>query len=298
MTKPRIGIIGLGRIGAPLAIRAVQAGFEVVVCRRGRSDEVVAKGATMAGDGAVFDVASDAEVVVTCMPSLRALEDVITGDGGLAHCSAPPLVVDATTCTLDGKSRLRDALVTAGSDMLDCPVSGTSAMVEAGAAVIYASGEASALKWVEPLLGALSPSYVTVGDFGAGTRMKCVANTLVLIHLIATAEAMAYAEAIGLEPHRVVEIAGASPAATSGQFKVWAPLIADYRFDGTLGNVNMGFEVLDLIRSEAERVGAVMPLLDVVERVWGEMAEQGLGESAPTSLAKLLLARANRPSAG
>jgi 3-hydroxyisobutyrate dehydrogenase-like beta-hydroxyacid dehydrogenase len=75
-------------------------------------------------------------------------------------------------------------------------------------------------------------------------------------------------------------------------------LIADRRFDGALGNVNTGFEVLDLIRSESDRAGAMMPLLDVVERLWGEMAEHGLGDADPGSLAPLLLRRASRPSNG
>lgn len=296
MSKPTIGVIGLGRIGTPLAIRAVEAGFDVVVCRRGRSDDVVAKGATVAGEGSVSDVASSTEIVLSCMPSLAALEEVVVGQDGLAQRPAPPLLVDLTTCGLDGKSRLRDAMIAAGSDMLDCPISGNPAMVEAGAAVVYASGDGSALERAAPVLEALSPSYVTLGKFGAGTRMKCVANLLALTHLIAAAEAMAYAEAIGLDPRRVAEVAASSPAATSGQFKVWAPVIADRRFDGTLGNVNMGFEVLELIRGEADRVGAVTPLLDVVERMWGEMGQQGLGEASPASLAMLLLERAAGPS--
>jgi putative dehydrogenase len=288
MNDPAIGFIGLGRLGFPIASLLLEAGDAVVCCGRGRSDELVAKGATIAGDGSPRAVAESADVVFTCLPA-DAVGPVIAGtDGLIAADGRLPIVVELSTAPIREKKTLRDQLVERGGELLDCPVSGTPAMAAAQTAVIYASGDRQTYEEVADLLTAISPRVAYIGELGAGTKMKYVANLLALVHVTAAGEAMAFATTLGLDLNAVAEAISHSPAATSGQFDIRAPMIAAQQFEGKLVTIGDVREVLDQIASAAAEVGASVPLASVAKGLFDEFGDQGDDESDPGKLALFL----------
>lgn len=288
-----IGFIGLGRLGLPIALNLVQSGYRVVGPRRGRSDELVAGGGALAGDGTPKAVAEQAEVVLTCLPDDAALEEV--ADGLLSAAGRAPTIVELSTVSIGLMERLRERLRERGGELLDCPVSGTPAMARERTAVIFASGDRSTYERVEAMIKAIAPASVFVGDLGAGTNFKYVANLLAFVHVTAAAEAMAFASAAGLDQKLVASVISQSPGATSGQFNIRAPMMAEGRFESTLVTVDQMREVCAQICARAEEMGASTPLVSVVRDLYEEFAGLGEGDSDP---GKLVLHLRERASAG
>ena len=283
--KQTIGLIGVGKIGLPFGTSLIDAGYEVVCTKRGRSDELVAKGGAIAGDGSPRAVAEAADVVLTCLPNGDAVEDVVAGDDGLlAAEGTAPIVIELSTAPIPTKRELREKLAEAGGDLLDCPVSGTPPMAAEKKAVVFASGDKAAYEKVSDVIAAFAPVNVFVGDIGAGTNFKYVANLLAFVHVTAAAEAMAFASAAGLDLNQVAAVISQSPGATSGQFNIRAPLMAEGKFDQPMVTVDMMREVADQIHAQAEELGASTPLNDVVRDLYTEFGEQGEGASEPGKL--------------
>ncbi|MBS1677440.1 MAG: NAD(P)-dependent oxidoreductase [Actinobacteria bacterium] len=287
MANPSIGFIGLGRLGSAVATVLLEAGHPILCCARGRSEDLVAKGAQIAGDGTARAVAEATEIVFTCLPGDR-LGSAFDGPDGILAAPSPPVVVELSTADLDEKQRLHERLAAGGGALLDCPLSGTPAMAAARAAVIFASGRPEAYERVAAILAEVSPGVAYVGALGAGTRMKYVANLLVIVHVTAAAEAMALAEQLDLDLDDVVELLSRSPAATSGQFQVRAPMIAAGEFEGRLVTADNARENLSLIVGAAEEAGASVPLASTARDLLERMCEAGDAEADPAKLALFL----------
>src|SRR5580692_7593447 len=190
-----IGIIGLGRMGIPFATSLLQAGYDVVGPKRGRSDELVEIGGRIAGDGSLKAVAEASRTLITCVQDDNHLEAVFEGirlaDGDL------PTVIEMSTVSIPVMESLQSNLRTRGGELLDCPVSGTPDMAAAKQAVVFASGEKAAYDAGKPVIDAVAPKNVFVGGIGAGTNFKYVANLLAFVNVTAAIEAMAFASAAG-----------------------------------------------------------------------------------------------------
>lgn len=289
MSNPTVGFIGVGRLGFPLACGLLDAGYDVVCTRRGRAAELTAHGATVPGDGSPKAVAEVADVVVSCLRTLAELEEVTVGPDGVLAATAVPSMIELSTIAPVLKQRVRDGFVARGAEMLDAPVSGTPAMVEAKLAVIYASGDPKEHERCAEVLHGMSPNVKYVGEFGTGTKMKLVAQFLGMVHVTATAEAMAYAQLAGLDLMQVAELISESPGAMSGQFKIRAPLIATGRFDGKLVTVAMAYKDIEEVIAYGTELGAPLALIRVVENYYRELAGAGHNEADPAKLFDTLI---------
>lgn len=288
MAEASIGFIGLGRLGSVVASILVEAGHPLRCCFRGRSEELIDKGAKLAADGTSRAVAEAADIVFTCLPG-DSIGSAFDGpDGMLAAAGTAPLVVELSTAEIAEKQRLRDGLAERGGELLDCPISGTPQMVAGGVSVIYASGDRAAYDRVAGLLSEVSPGVAYVGEFGSGTKMKYVANLLALVHVTAAGEAMAFAAALGLDLSEVAELLSRSPAASSGQFQVRAPLIAAGQYEGKLVTIGDVRENLDQITAAARDAGASLPLTTTAKGLFDELGDRGEAESDPAKLAVYL----------
>jgi 3-hydroxyisobutyrate dehydrogenase len=280
-----VGIVGIGRLGLPVALNLVAAGYDIVGCARGRSDELVAGGGRVAGDGSVGAVSSEARAVLTCLPDDDALERVVEE---LLSAREAPTVIDLGTASIRLKERLREQLAERGGELLDCPISGTPAMVPLKQVVVFCSGDRAAYERVTEIIAAISPINVFVGPLGAGTNFKYVANLLAFVHVTVAAEAMAFASAAGLDLGLVAAIISKSAGATSGQFNIRAPMMAEGKFDSPMVTVDQMREVCAQICAHADEVGAATPLVSVVRDLYDEFAAQGEGESDPGKLVQYL----------
>src|SRR5258706_12771631 len=210
----RVGMIGLGKMGMPIARNLMERGFDVIGYRRRGSPVLPAAGGVVATSAA--GVAAGADVLLSILPDAEAVEEVVTGEGGtLTTMKAGTVHIEMSTVDIDRKSRIRDAVRTKGGDMLDCPISGSPGMVAPRLATTFVSGETTSVHAVRPVLEAISGPGVYTGAFGTGARMKYIASLLLAVHTVAAAEALVLARRSGLDMELVQRTLDSSIAASA-----------------------------------------------------------------------------------
>ena len=267
-----VGIVGLGIMGGAMARNLVAAGRRVIGfdIERARCAELAAEGIEIAES--IAGVARGAQSVLTSLPSPQAVALAareIAAAGLDRH-----VVIEASTLALDDKLAFESTLREAGHVALDSPLSGTGAQAKTKDLVVYASGDTAAIEAQRPLFAGFARATHDVGVFGNGTRMKLVANLLVAIHNVASAEAMVLGMKAGLDPHQVVELIGAG-AATSRIFELRAPMMADSRYEPATMRVSTWQKDMAVIGAFAQKLGAPTPLFCATEAIYA--AAMGLG---------------------
>src|SRR3984957_7947199 len=194
-----VGMIGLGIMGSAISRNLVERGWRVIGfdIDATRRTELARAGVTIAND--VTQVARDASIIMTSLPTPAAAVDVAQAIAGSGQ--PPRIVAELSTLTIADKLRFEAILKKAGHTALDCPLSGTGAQAKNRDLIVYASGDSDAIARCTGLFADFAKQSADLGRFGNGSRMKFVANHLVAIHNVATAEAMILAERAGLDPH-------------------------------------------------------------------------------------------------
>lgn len=284
----RVGVIGLGNMGGALAGSLLRAGFSVrgfdVEEPRLRAFE--AEGGERASSPA--EVAADREAIITSLPSVRALEQVVEGDGGLVAAGRPGLVViETSTLPIAAKEAARERLEAAACIALDCPVSGTAAQARRGDLVVFASGDRAATEAAAPIFEAVGRSWHHVGAFGVGSKVKYIANLLIAVHNMAAAEALVLGRKAGLDAdmvHRVIS----DSAATSRMFEVSGRLMVDRAYADGQAKVEILNKDLQIIRGFAASVGAPTPLMSITAEFYTAAMALGMSSMEDASVALLL----------
>lgn len=280
MSRPQapttVGIVGLGLLGSAVATRLRAAGHGVVgydivpAC----VERLVALGGTAAKSAA--DVARASDAVCTILPSLAAVESAILGvDGVMAGGRRGQTIVQMSTISPDLTTRLAREASARGLTFLDCPVSGTSAMVAQGNGVFFVGGERALYDRWRPVLESVLPRAVYIGAVGQAMLMKLVANLLVALNSASVAEALTMATRGGLDPGLVVDVL-ATGAATSRMLEVRGPLMVRGEFPAQM-KLDLFMKDLHLIQEAARAAGAALPLTDVAERLYAATQAAGHG---------------------
>lgn len=199
--KPTVAVLGTGIMGAPMATRLVEAGLEVRVWNRtaDKTTPVVDRGAILADTPAT--AASGADFVLTMLADGPTVESVMTGENGaLATMPRGAVWLQTSTIGLAYTDRLAAAAAAAGVGFVDSPVLGTRAPAEQGKLVVLAGGEPELVERARPVYEAIGGRTVPVGGIGAASRLKLVANSWVLAVTNGTAEAIALANELGVDP--------------------------------------------------------------------------------------------------
>ena len=274
--KQTVGIVGLGIMGGAYARNLLSKGFEVVgydvdADRRQALEALGLQPAT-----SPCDVARQCGCVVTSLPTPAAFHAVMTGPNGLVEAGRNVVVADTSTLALSDKEQAHQALAAAGVTLLDCPVSGTGAQAAKGDLVFFASGDKSAYERLRPALLAMGRVAHHLGAFGNGSRMKYVANLLVAIHNVSTAEAMAFGMKAGIAPDTIYEVLCGS-AATSRIFEVRGPMMVRNTYDE---NVSATFltmsKDLSVIGQYAQSIDCPTPLFSLASNIHAAAVAQGL----------------------
>jgi 3-hydroxyisobutyrate dehydrogenase-like beta-hydroxyacid dehydrogenase len=271
-----VAVIGLGLLGHALASRLCAAGRSVVGydVLPERVAALQALGAMPAAS--VEDAVARAEAIVVVLPTLQSVEDVILGAAGVtAHARPGSVVIQMSTISPALSERLARGVSERGLTYLDCPVSGTSAMVARGEGIIIAGGDGAAVARWRPVLEAMLPRVEHVGPAGHAMVLKLVANLLVGVHSLAAAEALTMARKAGLDLDRVLDVLTAG-AAGSRMLDVRGPMIAHDRFPAQM-KLELFLKDLHLIQEAARTVGAPVPLTDVAERLYMAALRAGHG---------------------
>jgi 3-hydroxyisobutyrate dehydrogenase-like beta-hydroxyacid dehydrogenase len=269
-----VGIVGLGLLGGAVASRLLAAGHAVVGhdVRAERMTALEALGGKPAASATAAARAS--ETVITLLPSLAAVEEVILGAAGLVTALRPEQpVIQMSTISPALTERLDAALRARGLAFLDTPVSGTSGMVARGDGIIFVGGERALYDRWRPVLEAILPHSVYIGRAGQAMVLKLIANLLVALHSAAAAEALTMARCAGLDLPLALDVLARS-AATSRMLEVRGPMMVREDFPAQM-KLDLFMKDLHLIQDAAASAGAAVPLTDVAERLYAAAAGAG-----------------------
>jgi len=270
-----VGVIGLGNMGLPMAAHLIAAGFAV----RGYDVRPEAAAALAEAGGVPVnspaEAAAGAQTVITSLPSVAALREVVSGEQGLASASPEGLIlIETSTLPIAAKAEAARALGRAGGVVLDCPLSGTASQMRAADIAVYASGDPAAIQRSHDVLAAFSRVQHEVGEFGNGMRMKLVANHLVAVHHTAAAEALLLAGRAGLDPALALR-ALSDGAGSSRMLEIRGPMMVE----GDFSRANIALEVfqkdIDLINDLARAACCPLPLFSAAAQLHLAAMAQG-----------------------
>jgi L-threonate 2-dehydrogenase len=280
-----VGMIGLGIMGSAISRNLVERGWRVVGfdIDAAKRAELARAGVTIADD--VAQVARDAEIIMTSLPSPAAVVDVAQAIAGSAQ--PPRIVAELSTLTIADKLRFEAILGKAGHIALDCPLSGTGAQAKNRDLIVYASGNGAAIAQCRDLFADFAKQSADLGAYGNGSRMKFVANHLVAIHNVATAEAMILAERAGLDPKKVVEMVGPG-AGGSRMFQMRAPMMVEGVYEPATMKVSTWKKDMAIIAEFADDVGCATPLFTLTQPVYTQAMAMGLGDQDTAAVFEVL----------
>jgi 3-hydroxyisobutyrate dehydrogenase/glyoxylate/succinic semialdehyde reductase len=280
-----VGMIGLGIMGGAIARNLVERGWRVIGfdTDAARCAELALANVMIADNAG--RVARDAPIIMTSLPNPAAVENVAQA---IADSGQPPrIVIELSTLTIADKLRFERTLKQAGHIALDCPLSGTGAQAKMRDLVVYASGDSDAIARCAGLFADFAKQSADLGAFGNGSRMKFIANHLVAIHNVATAEAMILAERAGLDPKTVVEMVGPG-AGGSRMFQMRAPMMVEGVYEPATMKVSTWKKDMAIIAEFAEDIGCATPLFTLTQPVYTEAMAMGLGDQDTAAVFEVL----------
>jgi len=280
-----VGIVGLGIMGGAIARNLVERGWRVIGFDTdpARCADLAQAHVTIADD--VAQVARDAPIIMTSLPTPAAVENVAQAIANSGQ--SPRIVIELSTLTIADKLGFEAILKKAGHIALDCPLSGTGAQAKNRDLLVYASGDSSAIARCMSLFYDFAKQSADLGGFGNGSRMKFVANHLVAIHNVATAEAMILAERAGLDPKMVVDMVGPG-AGGSRMFQMRAPMMVDGVYEPATMKVSTWKKDMAIIAEFADDVGCVTPLFTLTQPVYAQAMAMGLGDQDTAAVFEVL----------
>jgi L-threonate 2-dehydrogenase len=288
-TAGTVGIVGLGIMGGAFAQNLVAAGWRVIGydIDPARRRAMARLGVEIAADAA--DVARLASTIITSLPNPRALAITVAA---IVKAKVPRrVVVEASTFTLEDKTAAEVALRKASHVMLDCPMSGTGAQAKVKDVVVYASGGAAAIKKLRPMFAGFTRAVHDVGAFGNGSRMKYVANLLVAIHNVASAEAMVLGIKAGLPPQLIVDLIKTG-AGNSRIFELRAPMMVKNNYDAATMKISVWQKDMDVIGGYARKIRVPTPMFDASSAIYAKARKSGHDDHDTAAVCAVLEAMA------
>ncbi|MBT7955268.1 MAG: NAD(P)-dependent oxidoreductase [Rhodospirillaceae bacterium] len=284
----KVGIVGLGIMGGSFAKNLRETGFEV--CGFDIVEENVQALVELGGSAAMSpkDVAEQADVVITSLPSIPAFHDVMTGEDGLKDAAKDGLIViECSTLPIEDKQAAHDALEEAGSILLDCPISGTGAQAVTKDLSVYVSGKDSAAEKCQPVFNGFANLNFYVGEFGNGSKMKFVANHLVHIHNVASAEAMVLGMKAGLEPEMIYDVIKAG-AGNSRIFELRGPMMVEDNYENATMKMDVWQKDMKVIGEFAASLGCPTPMFTAGIDIYRSGLAKGMDKLDTASVCRVL----------
>ena len=279
-----IGVIGLGIMGSAIASHVIRAGHRVVGydVRAARLRRLRTAGGSPAKSSA--DVGRLSRVVITSLPSADALTETV---GALVQAGHPPkIVVETSTLSIEAKERARTTLRTRGIELLDCPISGTGAQARTKDIVVYASGARAAYRRVTKVLDAFTRAHYYVGPFGDGSKVKFVANLLVAVHNVASAEALVLAMKAGLDPAKVLKLVSEG-AGSSRVLQLRGPMMVKGNYRKATMTLGTWQKDMVIIAEFAKRLGSATPMFSATAPIYADAVKKSSDEDTAAVCAVL-----------
>ena len=280
----KIGLIGLGIMGKPMAKNLLKAGYDLTVSDLNKAavDEVVAAGAKAATNA---EIGETCDVVLTMVPNSPQVKAVMLGEDGVAaHMKSGSVFIDMSSINPVASKEIAAELAKKGIEMLDAPVSGGEPKAIDGTLSFMVGGKQEVFDKYKDLLGAMGASVVRCGDVGAGNTTKLANQIIVAANIQAVAEALTLAQKAGVDPDLVFQaIKGGLAGSTVMNAK--APMMIE-------GNDKPGFKIdlhikdLNNALDCAHTVGAPVPMTAEVQEILQWLHSNGKGQADHSAIAQ------------
>lgn len=292
----KIGFIGLGAMGKPMARNLMKAGYTLNVLTRTRSkvEDLLADGATWCDTPK--HVAQQSEVVITMLPDTPDVEHVVAGKDGVLDGARPGmLIIDMSTISPIAARQLAQKAKTFGCDFLDAPVSGGDIGAQNATLSIMVGGTEAAFQRALPIFQAMGKTILHMGDSGAGQVTKAANQILAAINMEATCEALVFAAKAGVDPVKVRQ-ALMGGAAYSRSLEFHGQRILERNFKPGF-RLRLHRKDLDIAMAVGKEFGIVLPVTAQVREMMTATLNAGQGDWDNSSLVTLLERLANQPVA-
>jgi 3-hydroxyisobutyrate dehydrogenase-like beta-hydroxyacid dehydrogenase len=287
-----VGMIGLGIMGSAMSSNLIRAGVKVVgydVLPQRRREHQKAGGSVARS---CREVAKASDVIVTSLPSSQAL---LAAAAELAKSSRKgQIIVETSTLPIPVKEEARGLFAEQGAILLDCTLSGTGAQARAKDLVVYASGDQKSYGRIASVLEGFSRAHYYVVEFGAGSKVKFVANLLVAIHNVAAAEALVLAMKSGLDPALVLNVVS-DGAGASRMLQVRGPMMVKGDYSEVTMRVETWQKDMTIIGEYARKIDCPTPLFSASAAFYTAAMAMGMGAEDTGAVCAVLERMANNP---
>ena len=282
----KVGFIGLGAMGGPMALNLLKAGFALVVhdIDAAKTEPLKARGAEVAASAAAVAAAVDRTIVI--VETTEQAESVIIGAHGIIRgAKAGHIVLCMATIDPFAARGFADRLAALEIAMLDAPVSGGTGRAQAGELSVIVGGAAEVFSKCEDLFKAMGNRAFHVGPLGSGLAMKLVNNMLVQVNTVAVAEAMVLGVKAGLDPQTIYEVVRVSTGASAAwDLRVPRILSDDFAPGGT---IDIAYKDQELETAFAKRLGVPLLLANVTQQVYQMARARGLNKLDGSAVVKI-----------
>jgi 2-hydroxy-3-oxopropionate reductase len=273
----KIGFVGLGIMGGPMARNVMDAGHDLVVFNRTRpkAEKLVIDNPAEVADS-ISGLARQSDIVITMLPGPPEVEAVVAGEGGLLDSvSQGALLVDMSTSSPVLARELAREASRRGIGMLDAPVSGGDVAAEEGTLSIMVGGEETDFARAYPLFEAMGGTIVHVGESGAGQVTKAANQIVVALVLEAVSEALVLGSRAGVEPSKLIEVLSGGLAANRAM-EVKRDKLLGHDFQPG-GKVEFHHKDLGIALEAGREYGVSLPVTAIVDQMFGELKSRGRG---------------------
>jgi 2-hydroxy-3-oxopropionate reductase len=281
----KIGFIGLGIMGKPMAKNLIKAGYELIVrdFNQAAVEELVGLGAKSGTSGA--DVASQSDIIITMLPNSPHVKEVVLGQGGVIEGAKPgTTVIDMSSIAPLASREIYAALEAKGIDMLDAPVSGGEPKAIDGTMSVMVGGKKEIFDRYYDVMKAMAGSVVYVGEIGAGNIAKLCNQAVVAINIAAVSEALILAKKAGVDPDLVFQaIRGGLAGSTVLEAK--GPMMMDRNFKPGF-RIDLHIKDLNNVLETSHGVGVSLPLTAQLMEMMQAIKLDGCGVEDHSSIVK------------
>jgi len=284
----KIGLIGLGIIGSSILRNIHDSEFSPIGFDIDQKIMDTLNHEGLNTSSSLKEIIDQSSIIITSLPNNKALDEtvnlIIQQDNRKVE-----LLIETSTLSLECKIKNKERLNAINVDILDCPISGTGRQAENKDIVMYASGLKESYEMALPVLETFSRESFFLGDFGNATKVKLIANLLVSIHNVASAEAIRLGEKSGLDLNELYKVIS-SGAATSKIFELRAPMMIAKDYSPASMKMNVWKKDMELIRDMIDNHEIDSPLFKMTEQLYKKAEELDLNELDTASVMEVLRA--------
>jgi 2-hydroxy-3-oxopropionate reductase len=283
----RVGFVGLGIMGKPMATNLMDAGYKLTVHNRSpeKANELGEAGASVANSPK--EVAENADIIITMLPDSPQVSEVVAGEEGvLEGITEGSLIVDMSTISPVVTEELSEAVKEKGASMLDAPVSGGDVGAIEGTLSIMVGGEQADFHRAKPLFEAMGKTITHVGPVGAGQVTKAANQVVVALTIEAVCEALVLGSAGGVAPEKILDVLSGGLAGNK-VMEVKREKFLSHRFEPG-GKVEFHRKDLGIALAAGREYGVVLPVTAIVDQMLLAMRKKGWGGEDHSALLRVI----------